>query len=121
MAGHCDDGGLFFEIEVRADGACGIDAAHHWHLQIHEDDVVGSGSAHVHGLLAVVGDVHLAVAKALQEHAGDFLIQRLVFDEKDGGGVLRGKAVAFVRLRGLGDGTVRGLGDVRIVSGGRGA
>lgn len=92
VAGHGDDGGLLFEEEVAADFAGGVDAAHDGHLKVHEDDVVLGAANHFDGFLTVVSDVDDGVAEALEEHGRDFLIQWLVFDKQDTGGVLVGES-----------------------------
>ena len=120
VAGHGDDGGLMFEEEVAADFAGGVGAAHDGHLEVHEDDVVLGLADHVDGFLAVIGDVDDGVAEALEEHGGDFLIEGLIFDEEDAGGVLVGEGGAW-GAGGTGEGSGGGLGDVGVVLGGGGA
>jgi len=120
MAGHGDDGGLLFEEEVAADFAGGVNAAHDGHLEVHEDDVVLGACDHFDGFLTVVGDVDDGVAETLEEHGGDFLIQRLIFDEEDACRELvceRGSGCAG----GAGEGAGGGLGDVGIMLGCGGA
>jgi hypothetical protein len=101
--------GWFLSWKLAADGAGGIDAAHDGHLQIHEDDVERHLGDHFDGFLAVVGDLDLGVTETLEEHAGDLLIQRLVFDEEDAGGMLDGEAISAIRLGGFLNGAVGGL------------
>ena len=120
VAGHGDDGGLLFEEEVATDFAGGVDATHDGHLEVHEDDVVVAAGDHFDGFLAVVSDIDDGVAEALEEHGGDFLIQRLIFDEEDASGELVGESGAG-GAGGAGEGSGGGLGDVGIVLGCGGA
>lgn len=91
MACHGDDGGLLFEQEVPANFAGGVDAAQHGHLKVHEDHVVLGLGNHFNGLLSVIGDVNHGVSQTLQQHGGYLLVQGLVFDQQDAGGILVGK------------------------------
>jgi hypothetical protein len=117
VAGHGDDGGLALEEEVATDLAGGVDAAHDGHLEVHEDDfVVGMGD-HFDGFLPVIGDVNGGIAQTLEEHGGDFLVQWLILDEEDTGGVLIGKSVASGAGR-PSEGSGGGLGDLNVVIGG---
>jgi hypothetical protein len=75
---------------------------------------------HFDGFLAVIGDIDDGVAEALEEHGGDFLIQRLIFDEEDASGELVGESGSG-GAGGAGEGSGGGLGDVGIVLGCGGA
>jgi hypothetical protein len=74
----------------------------------------------MHGFLTVVGDINGTVTETLEEHDGDLLIKRLIFDKKDARRVLFGEAVS-PGMGGGGNGTVRRLGDLGIMAGGSGA
>ena len=106
VPGHGDDGGLVLEIEVSANAFGCVDAAHDWHLQIHEDEFVAIAGHHFDGLLTVISNVDPRIAESLEEHDGDLLIEGLIFDEKDACGVLLGKAIA-IGIRSRRDGTIR--------------
>lgn len=120
VAGHSDDGGLMFEEEVATDFVGGVDATHDGHLKVHEDDVVVGATNHFDGFLTVIGDFNDGVAEALKEHGGDFLIEGLIFDQEDAGGILVGEGGSG-SAGGTSEGSGGGLGDVGVVLGSGGA
>ncbi len=86
VGGHGEDGDGRGVGPVQApDGLSGRDAVHDGHTHIHEHGVVmvlGRGAEHLHGLLPVTSPVHGRVAE-LQQRAGDFHIDFIVFHKQD--------------------------------------
>ena len=66
----------------RADGDGGVEATHHGHAEVHQDQVEIGLRRHLEGLLAVLGDGHHN-AGALQQFPGDLLVEEVVFGQQD--------------------------------------
>lgn len=65
-----------------ADGDGGVEATHHGHAEVHQDQVEIGLRGHRDGLLAVLGDGHLE-AGALQQFPGDLLVEEVVLGQQD--------------------------------------
>jgi hypothetical protein len=101
VGGHGDDGQMA-EAGVLADLAGRLEAVHHRHLEVHQDEVEGVGPGGVEGVegeTPVVGHVH-GGAQLLQQAAGDELVDVVVFDQQDAQAGQRGGAGSGLRRRG---------------------
>src|SRR5258708_3451 len=82
VGGQSDDPGLTIRGQTVAHLAGGCETIHLGHVYVHENELIGPGDQCIDSLDTIAGRVG-AISELGEQSDGDFLVNWVVFDEKD--------------------------------------